>query len=725
MLREWSRLRNWIDDDRDGLRLLRHLSDAAASWDTLGRDQGELYRGARLEQAIAWQAGRPNDLNPLEREFIGASRELREADERAAQEQLRNRTRQNRRLRIALAVVALALAGAIAGTVVALDQRGTARDQTARAEGEAVRANEETERADEQTRVAQGEATRAEEEAAAAEAARTEEAAARSDAENARFVAETSRLVESAPTRADDDSRQGLLIAAEAHRRAPSPETLGALQTVLVNRGGLQGYLGSGAPYIELEFSADGNRLMALANGSIEVYDMTTRTLGDAFEIERATSALSFSDELTASLSQAREEAVVATARGDVVVYSLADGSTLATIQPDGATVTEVAIAPNDGRIAVGHEDGTVSIWDRDGTGSTLRFQANANAVTEIVFNPSGTLLVTASTQFIVDDGESGTGLELPDAARLWNTASGEQVGSDLLLTPAHRLQDFEPVANIEFTADGETLITSGPRVLRRWSIPSGELLVSTTAKLPGDRLPLFIQSWAALSEGRMFVATNLGLLVLDGPRLEPETDVALLNVSSSASGAIAANEGGSLVAFGGTSRILLWSPSGQQLLARVFPTGLPDAIGLPLDAYRLKTAPNTFDTRPPHYWDIRDPNPKPMQFAPKHYIPDATTTGGPDQEPVLAMTYFNPDDPPGHVELWDRQTLTDTGVRLPISGITAFDLDRSRVGDRGVVRSTSCACSMSKAAKSSSDAQDSSDGLLSLGPREPHPYRR
>ena len=300
--------------------------------------------------------------------------------------------------------------------------------------------------------------------------------------------------------------------------------------------------------------------------------------------------------------------------------------------------------------------------------------------MTEIVFNPSGTLLVTASTQFIVDDGESGTGLELPDAARLWNTASGEQVGSDLLLTPAHRLQDFEPVANIEFTADGETLITSGPRVLRRWSIPSGELLVSTTAKLSGDRLPLFIQSWAALSEGRMFVATNLGLLVLDGPRLEPETDVALLNVSSSASGAIAANEGGSLVAFGGTSRILLWSPSGQQLLARVFPTGLPDAIGLPLDAYRLKTAPNTFDTRPPHYWDIRDPNPKPMQFAPKHYIPDATTTGGPDQEPVLAMTYFNPDDPPGHVELWDRQTLTDTGVRLPISGITAFDLDRGLV---------------------------------------------
>ena len=31
LLREWPRLRGWIDDGRDGLRLLRHVSDAATS----------------------------------------------------------------------------------------------------------------------------------------------------------------------------------------------------------------------------------------------------------------------------------------------------------------------------------------------------------------------------------------------------------------------------------------------------------------------------------------------------------------------------------------------------------------------------------------------------------------------------------------------------------------------------------------------------------------------
>ena len=32
LLREWPRLRGWIDEDRDGLRLLRHVSESASAW---------------------------------------------------------------------------------------------------------------------------------------------------------------------------------------------------------------------------------------------------------------------------------------------------------------------------------------------------------------------------------------------------------------------------------------------------------------------------------------------------------------------------------------------------------------------------------------------------------------------------------------------------------------------------------------------------------------------
>ncbi len=51
LIREWPRLRSWLDDDRDGLRIHRHLTETAATWIASDRDDGELYRGGRLEAA--------------------------------------------------------------------------------------------------------------------------------------------------------------------------------------------------------------------------------------------------------------------------------------------------------------------------------------------------------------------------------------------------------------------------------------------------------------------------------------------------------------------------------------------------------------------------------------------------------------------------------------------------------------------------------------------------
>ena len=56
LLREWPRLRGWLDEDAEGRRLHRHLADAAREWDERGRDPGELYRGARLAAALEWRA---------------------------------------------------------------------------------------------------------------------------------------------------------------------------------------------------------------------------------------------------------------------------------------------------------------------------------------------------------------------------------------------------------------------------------------------------------------------------------------------------------------------------------------------------------------------------------------------------------------------------------------------------------------------------------------------
>ena len=74
LIRQWPRPRAWLDEGRDGLRLHRHITTSARSWEAAGRDDGELYRGARLD-AAARLAGRPSGR--AERFGAGLSRRQR------------------------------------------------------------------------------------------------------------------------------------------------------------------------------------------------------------------------------------------------------------------------------------------------------------------------------------------------------------------------------------------------------------------------------------------------------------------------------------------------------------------------------------------------------------------------------------------------------------------------------------------------------------------------
>ena len=121
LLREWPRLRAWLDDDAEGRRLLQHLAHAARDWDAGGRDAGELYRGTRLAAAADWAAAHESELNAREREFVAASAA-------AADQEADRRARANRRLRGLVVGIAAVLAVALAAGLVALHQRGEARD---------------------------------------------------------------------------------------------------------------------------------------------------------------------------------------------------------------------------------------------------------------------------------------------------------------------------------------------------------------------------------------------------------------------------------------------------------------------------------------------------------------------------------------------------------------------------------------------------------------------
>jgi WD40 repeat protein/DNA-binding SARP family transcriptional activator len=122
LLREWPRYRTWLEEDRIGRRVHTHLTTAANDWEARGRDVADVYRGARLAAALEWRAGHEHELTQTERAFLDAGRATA--------------GRAQRRLRMVLAAVAALLAVAVAGGIVALDQRSSARSEARVAEAQ-------------------------------------------------------------------------------------------------------------------------------------------------------------------------------------------------------------------------------------------------------------------------------------------------------------------------------------------------------------------------------------------------------------------------------------------------------------------------------------------------------------------------------------------------------------------------------------------------------------
>ncbi|TYB62363.1 hypothetical protein FXF51_26570 [Nonomuraea sp. PA05] len=97
LLTAWPRLRGWIEEDRERIRLQRRLTEAASAWRDHDRDSGGLYRGVRLSAACeeftvqekpskGW-GRQPRtisaELGALEREFLAASVAARQGERRS------------------------------------------------------------------------------------------------------------------------------------------------------------------------------------------------------------------------------------------------------------------------------------------------------------------------------------------------------------------------------------------------------------------------------------------------------------------------------------------------------------------------------------------------------------------------------------------------------------------------------------------------------------------
>lgn len=112
LIRAWPRLRDWIEQDRDGNLVRQDLEEAAADWERADQEPAALYGGSRLEIAQAWAEKHPADLSLAARTFLATAE--------------RQQRRGQRLRRIAVTVITLLAVTASTAAVFAFVQNARA-----------------------------------------------------------------------------------------------------------------------------------------------------------------------------------------------------------------------------------------------------------------------------------------------------------------------------------------------------------------------------------------------------------------------------------------------------------------------------------------------------------------------------------------------------------------------------------------------------------------------
>jgi DNA-binding SARP family transcriptional activator/WD40 repeat protein/tRNA A-37 threonylcarbamoyl transferase component Bud32 len=527
LVRHWPRLRDWVTEEGEGLRIRAHLTDAATAWERLGRDPGDLYRGARLADALTWADDQPGALPGPEREFLDRSRAQHEAEQRARREQLEHQTRANRRLRGVLAIAGIALIAAVIAGAVAWQQRSDARREARRADARASAATlgmvaavdsaiardrdlalllaMEARRIDDSpttrralfgaltsdTPIAAPVDTPADSYRAVRVSADGAVAVARRDDGLVDIVDLSNRRVTGRPWRAPrlpagglDIRPDGRIVAAAGFAEVDGTAVVFHDLQTGQRVGTIDGP--PGEPH-EVRFSPDG-RFVAVADGRGRVSVLRAGDLSPVVTLRGAGSpvtALAFDDDGSALTAGTMEGRLL---RWDVASGEMALGPRDA----HADIIVHVAIDPTTARTFTASVDGTVRGWTTDGLeadGPPLR---HGDAVTGLAISPDGAMLAASSH----------LGLRLVDAA------------TDDDITPP--LGSGTAAAGVAFTPDGSSLVAAEPdgRVVV-WSLGGTDVL-GRALEPAGPGFPTFSPDGSLLAVW----ARGRGVQLFDGATL-------------------------------------------------------------------------------------------------------------------------------------------------------------------------------------------------------------
>jgi WD40 repeat protein len=480
LIRYWPRLRGWLDEDRDLLRLREGIRQAAREWQDRPEESREhmlIHRGSRLEEIEAFMRVGRLALNEQEQAYVAAcvdlrdrearqreeqrQRELKLAQERAAEAEARQQAEEEARCQAdqraeeqarAAAILrkrALMLAGVMILALITAIAAGVFWKQSVEKEKEAVAA--------EATAVAEKERAEAQ-----ARLALSRDLAAQSDQQFDLASYDLSLLLAIESLRVDETAAARTAL----HQAMTAP--VDALQ-IFAHDDFVQ----------EATWNGDESRVLTAS------YDGTAR-VWDAWSGEELLRLDHGTGVVLARWNTDESRILTADWDGIVHVWDAASGQELLSL-PGYESITEARWNRDGSRILTASEDFAARVWDAV-TGEELLVLPHEGEVEAAIWNQNESRILT---------------IDLAGRARVWDATSGEE-----LLTLVHGFG-----VNQAIWADGESMvITASGDGVHFYDAETGEELV----RLPHDSAVTYV-SWQE-DEGLLMTSTDEGTVFVWDP---------------------------------------------------------------------------------------------------------------------------------------------------------------------------------------------------------------
>jgi WD40 repeat protein/transcriptional regulator with XRE-family HTH domain len=420
LIREWPRLRGWLEDNREGLRLHRHLTGSAQEWLSLDRMPDLLYRGARLTQAREWADAHTDELNPLECEFLEASIAWAEREEGEREAQRRRELETAQKL---------------------------AESERQRAEEQELSAAQLKKRARYLTGAFLIAILMALTTLFFSSQARRTAIAAQHD----KILATSRELAAASRINLSVDPERSLLLALQSISTTQNadgtvlPQSLEALHWAIVSSPIRMTLKGMEDGVLSAAYSPDGKQLAAIGmDGTVIQWEAVTGR--ELRRIPGSTQANNFVSTQRISYSP-DGKSLFATDENRIKIYDPQLGTPVRELSGQAAAVTAIAVSRDGKFLASGALDGSVLLWDLVSDAPVQPLEGHTQAVENLTFSPDGKWLVTAG-----DDG----------ALKIWDVSSGA------LLKNFSEFGDV--VLGVTFSPDGKQLaFTDG--TLQMWKL--------------------------------------------------------------------------------------------------------------------------------------------------------------------------------------------------------------------------------------------------------------